>query len=180
MLERTVFFYDGWLPYGERGTWMAEAAIGVSAHFDNVETRYAYRTRVLDYLWAGLPVVTTTGDAVAEMVARHGLGRVVGAGDVQGWVDAIDELLDVETSAAVRDRVASIRASLTWDRASQRLADLLSRPGRRVERPGMTRAARVNDAVLRMRLSHELRGTRGFVAHGFGRVRRGLSRRNSP
>ena len=39
-----------------------------------LEARYAHRTRVLDYLWAGLPVVATRGDALAELVERDGLG----------------------------------------------------------------------------------------------------------
>ena len=58
-LDHTVFFNDGWVPYAERGAWLAEADIGVSAHFDDIETRFAFRTRLLDYLWAGLPIVTT-------------------------------------------------------------------------------------------------------------------------
>ena len=48
---------------------------GVSAHRDGAEARYAHRTRLLDYLWAGLPVVTTPGDALAARVERDGLGR---------------------------------------------------------------------------------------------------------
>ena len=30
-------------------------------HVDHVETAFSFRTRVLDYLWAGLPTVTTAG-----------------------------------------------------------------------------------------------------------------------
>jgi hypothetical protein len=35
----------------------------VSTHYEHVETTFAFRTRILDYLWAGLPVVATGGDA---------------------------------------------------------------------------------------------------------------------
>ena len=52
-----------------------EADLGVSAHRDHLEARYAHRTRLLDYLWAGLPVVATRGDALAELVDRERLGR---------------------------------------------------------------------------------------------------------
>jgi hypothetical protein len=38
---------------------LREADIGVSLHREDVETRYSFRTRVLDYLWAGLPIITT-------------------------------------------------------------------------------------------------------------------------
>ena len=61
----------GWVPYAERGAWLAEADLGVSAHHDHLEARYAHRTRVLDTLWAGLPVVATRGDALADLVERE-------------------------------------------------------------------------------------------------------------
>ena len=57
--DRVVFFNFGWVPYAERGRYLLEADVAVSAHFDDIETRFAFRTRFLDCLWAGLPVVTT-------------------------------------------------------------------------------------------------------------------------
>ena len=32
-----------------------EATLGVTMHFDSAETRFAFRTRALDYLWAACP-----------------------------------------------------------------------------------------------------------------------------
>ena len=57
--DRVVFFNENWVPYEERGSYLLEADIGVSAHFDDLETRFAYRTRLLDYIWARLPIVTS-------------------------------------------------------------------------------------------------------------------------
>ena len=75
--DTLVHVNDGWVPYAERGGWLAEADLGVTAHHDHLEARYAHRTRVLDYLWAGLPVVATRGDALAELVERERLGVTV-------------------------------------------------------------------------------------------------------
>ena len=36
--------------------------------------RFAFRTRVLDYLWAGLPIATTSGDVFGELIERERLG----------------------------------------------------------------------------------------------------------
>src|SRR5207237_1289819 len=71
-LEGSAIFFNDWVPYEERGSYLLEADVGVSLHFDHLETRYSFRTRVLDYIWAGLPVVCTAGDAVGEMVATNG------------------------------------------------------------------------------------------------------------
>src|SRR5262249_43423483 len=59
LLGTSVFFNEGWIPYEVRGAYLLEADVGVSAHFDELETRFAFRTRLLDCMWAGLPIVTT-------------------------------------------------------------------------------------------------------------------------
>ena len=47
--DRHVFFNEGWVRYDERAQFLLEADAGVSAHLDILETRYAFRTRILDY-----------------------------------------------------------------------------------------------------------------------------------
>ena len=67
--------------------------MALTLHFDTVETRLAFRSRVLEYIWAGLPIVATAGDATSDLVAAHGLGVVVPVGDVEAVAAAIDRLL---------------------------------------------------------------------------------------
>ena len=50
---------------------LLEADIGVSTHVDHVETAFSFRTRILDYLWAVPPVVTTTGDDARPTIDRR-------------------------------------------------------------------------------------------------------------
>jgi hypothetical protein len=115
-LEGTAAFFNEWVPYEERANYLLEADVGVSLHFDHLETRYSFRTRVLDYIWAGLPVVCTEGDAVGELVASHELGRVVGYEDVDGLVEALCTVLD-QPRGAYSERFAGLAQTLTWDRA---------------------------------------------------------------
>ena len=84
-----VFFGDDWIPYGDRGALFLEADIGISLHREDIETRFSFRTRVLDYLWAGLPVITTEGDNIAGghscnvyqgVVVRYGSRRRLARG----------------------------------------------------------------------------------------------------
>ncbi len=138
--DRSVFFNFGWVPYEDRANFLLEADLGVSAHFDNIETRFAFRTRVLDYLWAGLPIVTTEGDVLSELVGARHLGRVVAEGDVEGWVHAIEELLDDEREyKAVRRNIEEVRPQFAWPNAVEALRRLVSgevRPARRPARSG--------------------------------------------
>lgn len=93
-LGDTVLFHEGWVPYAERGAWLLEADCALVTAVDHLETRFAFRTRVLDCFWAALPVVCTRGDALAERVERDGLGAVVAPGDDAALADAIAAVLD--------------------------------------------------------------------------------------
>ena len=117
-----VHFNPGWVPYEERGRYLLEADLGISAHHEHLETRFSFRTRVLDYLWAGLPMVLTNGDSMAELAERRDLGITVDAEDDEGFARACAELLDdaerlQATAARVRGRPprsAGSRRRVRW------------------------------------------------------------------
>jgi glycosyltransferase involved in cell wall biosynthesis len=110
LLGKHVFFREGWVPYNDRGRYLADADIGVSTHVLHVETAFSFRTRMLDYLWAGLPIVCTEGDEFAGIVAREGLGRVVAERDRVGLAVAFRELLADPVELA-RCRAAASRTA---------------------------------------------------------------------
>ncbi len=122
-----VFFNAGWVPYGERADFLLDANVAVSTHFDHVETRYSFRSRVLDYLWAGLPMVLTEGDVLAEEIANAGLGATVPAGDDRALEDALARMLANPPPA---ERFAAAAQRHTWDCAAQPLLDFCRSPTR--------------------------------------------------
>ena len=114
-----VVFHEGWVPYGERGAWLAAADAGISTHFAHAETRYAFRTRMLDYLWAGLPIICSDGDYFADLVQDRHLGWVVPAEDERGLGEAIRALAEAGPElAAIRDNVRRTGAEMTWAHAA--------------------------------------------------------------
>ncbi len=119
---RNVHFGQEWVPYAEREGLLLEADLGISAHPRPLETRFSFRTRILDYLWAGLPVVTTEGDSVAELVETEGLGATVAPGDDAAFAEACGELLDDPIRrAAIRERAGEVANRLRWSRAAEPL-----------------------------------------------------------
>ncbi|GGC11217.1 glycosyltransferase family 4 protein [Cellulomonas carbonis] len=113
---RHVFFNEDWVAYERRADHLLDADVGVSCHFPHVETEFSFRTRILDYLWTGLPIVTTAGDSFAELVAARGLGRVVPPEDADALADALEELLVDRDGAATaaRDAVREVAPEFTW------------------------------------------------------------------
>jgi glycosyltransferase involved in cell wall biosynthesis len=144
LLGRRVHVNPDWIPYDRRGAWLAGADAGVTAHHDGLEARYAHRTRVLDYIWAGLPVVASRGDALAELIERERLGAVADPGDVAGFAAACAEALGPAGDDA-RARIAALAPTLRWDVVAAPLVDWCAsaagRPRRRVRRSAVRRAS---------------------------------------
>jgi hypothetical protein len=130
LLGDRVAFHDRWVPYAERSQWLLDCTVGVSLHLRHLETELAFRTRVLDYLWAGLPVVCTEGDVLAELVAAHDLGAVVPPCDPEAVAVAIDGLVHAEADerAARAQRLAGAAAARTWPVVAAPLVELTSAP----------------------------------------------------
>jgi glycosyltransferase involved in cell wall biosynthesis len=170
LLDRAVFFVEGWVPYAELGAYLLESDVGVAAHADDLETRYAFRTRLLDCIWAGLPIVTTGGDSLSELVRERGLGGVVAPGDVDGFAAALAGTLDTDRSAFAA-AMAGARTELEWPRVVEPLAALLEAgPGGGAPRPA--RATRTAEyAALRARHAVATRGVRGLVTRAVDGVR---------
>jgi len=126
-----VFFNEEWVRYDERADYLLEADVGVSNHLDHVETAFSFRTRMLDYLWAGLPMVCTRGDVFAALVDAHALGVTVDPGDVEGLADALDTVLsDDEFAAACRDNVRALAPEYHWSRVLAPLVAFCRAPRR--------------------------------------------------
>lgn len=144
-LEGTrVVFNDSWVPYEERGAWLLEADLGVSAHPAHLETRFAYRTRIADYLWGGLPVVTSAGDVLGDHVESAGLGRAVAPGDDEAFASACLELLSDPEPARAKVRRAA--EDLRWDRVVRPLLDFCLTGTKRT--PNRHRARQIRNATI--------------------------------
>ncbi|MDD3826902.1 MAG: glycosyltransferase family 4 protein [Anaerolineae bacterium] len=133
LLDRHVFFGD-WVPYADWPNYLLEADAGVSLHFDSLETQLAFRTRILDYVRAELPMIVTRGDALAEMVASYGLGVVVDYEDVDGVALGISALLD-EPREARHEQFMAAQAALRWERVAEPLIRFCRSPQRAADRP---------------------------------------------
>ena len=148
-LGSIVHFHDSWVPYAERAAWLTEADCAVSCHRDHLETRFAFRTRILDCFWAGLPVVCTQGDDLADRISREGLGETCPPEDRRALALALERVLD-RGRAAYAPAMRSAAAESEWPRAARRLIDWIESPAPLV-RPGDS------PGVLRPPLAQQLR-----------------------
>ncbi len=129
LLDKNVFFTPDWVNYNDRANFLLEATIGVSAHFDLPETRYSFRTRLLDYFWANLPIITTSGDELATLIENRQAGLAVNYQDIEGWTKAISTLLgDQKLLKRCSDGSKSLAEHFSWDRAAVPLFNYCQNP----------------------------------------------------
>jgi hypothetical protein len=129
LTNKHVFFNENWVALDDRQNYLLEADAGVSTHFQHVETTFSFRTRILDYMWANLPIVTTAGDSFGDLVAAEGMGVSVPERDVDALADALEAMLyDPEAAATARENVARVREDFTWEKALAPLVEFCHSP----------------------------------------------------
>jgi hypothetical protein len=140
-----------------------------------VETAFSFRTRVLDYLWAGLPIVCTAGDAMGDLVTEHGLGAAVPADDADALARAVDELLSDDAARAnAAAAVRKVAPEFAWSRTLAPLVAFCDEPRRApdlLDRETAGRLAAVGKSAARQRRGpvHVLASLRRHVRNGRGR-----------
>ena len=154
-----VFFNDGWIPYEERLSFLLDADVGVSIHGDHIETHFAFRTRNLDYLSAGLPILSTRGDVFANLLETSGAGITVAPYDRAALTDAIRALRDDSLRARMSEASGELRDRYSWSRVVTPLMRMLD-AGSEIVRP---HPARLTQAVAASYGSAALRRARGLA-----------------
>jgi glycosyltransferase involved in cell wall biosynthesis len=76
----------------------------------------------------GAALVTTNGDAFAELVAAEQLGVVVPAGDPAALATALQQVLYDDFAAGCRDRIAAVAQHYTWETVLAPLAEFCRHP----------------------------------------------------
>ncbi|SNB71811.1 Glycosyltransferase involved in cell wall bisynthesis [Thermoflexus hugenholtzii JAD2] len=128
LLGKAVFFGE-WVPYKDWPNVLLESDLALTLHLDTLEARLAFRSRVLDYIWAGLPIIATRGDATSDLVDQYRLGIVVDYADDAGVANAILQLLETPKEAW-HVQFEKARRDLTWERVAQPLVEFCCHPRR--------------------------------------------------
>ncbi len=157
LLGKHVFFVEDWVAYDDRAAYLLEADVGISNHRNHAESALAFRTRFLDYLWAGLPVLCSSGDALGDLAAARSFGIAVPPEDVEALACA---MMSMAGNRPQLERMASAARTTatdyTWERTLAPLVDFVRNPVAALDRPREDLSARQRNAsygALRWRLT---------------------------
>jgi glycosyltransferase involved in cell wall biosynthesis len=128
LYNENIFFND-WVEYSERQNFLLEADLGVSTYFNNLETRFSFRTRILDYLWCNLPMVLTKGDYMSELVDNNELGLCHSEKDYDELASIIINMLDdKEIYKKSKENINSVKEQFKWKNVVKPLEEFCENP----------------------------------------------------
>lgn len=114
--------FEPWAPYEQRAAFFERFTLALLTFPRSLETDLSMRTRIYDYLWCGLPIVTNSAPGTDEILVRYGAGDVVKDEEPAALAHAIVSLLQDE--ARYRRMSEGTRAFVgdhQWDRTLEPL-----------------------------------------------------------
>jgi len=123
--------FGDWVPYDERGAYLSEADAAIIATRPSVESRLAFRSRMLDHFWAGLPTITTPGDTLAELIDARDAGVVYPHSDRVALTAAMLQIhRDKDAHARMSTNARGLADEFRWERTTSPLQRVASHPER--------------------------------------------------
>lgn len=86
--------YAGLVPFKQRANYYLLADVAINIPPITIEDELSVRTRVIDYIWAGLPIISPAKDEYSAIVVNEGAGFSYEAGDSSSLAQTIELLID--------------------------------------------------------------------------------------
>jgi glycosyltransferase involved in cell wall biosynthesis len=81
--------FEPWVGYETRAEFFERFAMALLTFPPSIETDLSMRTRVYDYLWCGLPIVTSSAAGTDELLERYGAGSVLASDSAEAFAEEI-------------------------------------------------------------------------------------------
>ena len=120
---------ERWVPYAERHRILNRASLVAVLHQRGTEADLSFRTRALDAVWAGVPLLLSEGGTVASRARAEGWGGIVPPQDVELTASALRLLLGRREQNRCRRSLEIHRDDWRWSAVAQPLVDALPELG---------------------------------------------------
>lgn len=124
-LEKIVHIAD-WVPFDTRADWYLDSDAVILINKVGIENTLAWRTRLVDYIWADLPVLTNGGDPLSDMLERENAVDILPGLEAEDLAKSLEKLVrDPRQLQTFTKNMCKVREKLYWDKATENLAKLV-------------------------------------------------------
>lgn len=126
----TRIWFEPSLPYPERYRMYADADVAVCLFENSLETELSFRTRLVDILWGGVPVVTSRGNSLSRLIEETESGMGLASLSPDAFFGAIAPLLsDGNLRRRMRENARNCAIGrLCWDEVVEPLDRFCKHP----------------------------------------------------
>lgn len=125
LIDKSLLFVD-WVDFDDRINWYARANVVISINNPGEENTFSWRTRVMDYVWGELPILTNGGDPLSEELLAKGAALKLDRLSSESIVTAINDIIaHPQKIKHVKDAVIIAKETFYWDRIVQPVKDAI-------------------------------------------------------
>lgn len=117
--------FEPWFAYERRAEFFGRFALALLTFPRSLETELSMRTRVYDYLWGGLPIVSSPAPGTDEIITAYGCGVIVDSSSPRAFADAVLRAIADRTMSAGTQRFVTDHQ---WPEALKPLREFCRKP----------------------------------------------------
>lgn len=127
---RDYVIFGDWVPYEDREKLYSRLDIALVIHKESLESMLSFRTRVLDFLSFGVPVITNRGGDLESLIEEHRCGIIIPENNPDVLADAILSILEdrFRTAEMIERGKLLIRRKFLWDKVIEPLEAFCKKP----------------------------------------------------
>jgi len=119
--------FEPWVAYDQRAAFYSRFGVSLLTFPQSIETDLSMRTRIYDYLWGGLPIVTSAAPGTDELLARYRAGVTVRSDSPEAFAKALVRVLRDEHTG-LREGARRFVEEHQWPRTLGPLVDFVRAP----------------------------------------------------
>ena len=116
-----------WVNFSERADWYLDSDLVVLINKEGEENNLSWRTRLVDYTWASLPIVTNGGDPLSEILISNNAAVRLEALNAETIAKDIAQLVtDDKKLKEVKANLQKVKQQFYWDTVTSGLATAIA------------------------------------------------------
>jgi glycosyltransferase involved in cell wall biosynthesis len=116
IINKGLSFVD-WVDFEDRINWYKRANVVISINNPGEENTFSWRTRVMDYVWGELPILTNGGDPLSEQLLEANAAVRLEALSSKSIVTAINNMIEhPDATEQTKRSLIKLKETYYWDK----------------------------------------------------------------